>query len=262
MEQPAVLQWFKNQIDMFAPAAQRAEREQCYATLRTLTVEPSLLLYDNIELFVLAQIVAAHQLARAPSSGTRAPRGSAHETWYAKERQRITRLLAQIADSPVVSTFQSRITYYDAADVTCEHGHNQKTCEALYALRLTLHLLEQHPGARWVRKHVERLRQREPHLPALPALCMPVLPAETSLSLGMPEAGDAVETAPAPDELTAYLLGTIVVRLRHTGLTLGQSCALVDQILACCLNRPDPAGTRPAMLAEQWRRLNQQNTSA
>ena len=67
---------------------------------------------------------------------------------------------------------------------------------------------------------------------------------------------------PAPDDLTAYLLGTIVARLRHAGLTVGQSCALVDRVLHCCFGRPDPLGTRAAVLAEQWRRLNQHASGA
>jgi len=66
----------------------------------------------------------------------------------------------------------------------------------------------------------------------------------------------------APDDLTAYLLGTIVARLRHTGLTVAQSCALVDRVLHCCFERPDPLGTRAAVLAEQWRRLNQHASGA
>ena len=59
-----------------------------------------------------------------------------------------------------------------------------------------------------------------------------------------------------PDDLTAYLLGTIVGHLRHVGLTVAQSCSLVDRALHCCFGRPDPLGTRSALLAEQWRRLN------
>jgi hypothetical protein len=66
----------------------------------------------------------------------------------------------------------------------------------------------------------------------------------------------------APDDLTAYLLGTIVIRLRHVGLTVSQSCALVDRVLYCCFGRLDPLGTRTAILAEQWRRLNQHASGA
>ena len=68
----------------------------------------------------------------------------------------MAKLLMQIAESPVVASFQSAVTYYEAADVTCQHGRNQKTCEALYALRFTLHLLERHQASRWARKQVER----------------------------------------------------------------------------------------------------------
>src|SRR4029453_19014917 len=34
--QPAVLQWFINHIETFAPAVQREERQQCYATILAL----------------------------------------------------------------------------------------------------------------------------------------------------------------------------------------------------------------------------------
>ena len=140
--QPAVLQWFISHIEVFAPAAWHAERQQFYATLPALQPAPSTTLYDDVGLFVLAQILAAHQLASPPASGTRPERTSAHATWYEKERQRVARLLWQITDSPIVASFQATVTYYEAADVTCQHGRNQKTCEALYALRLTLQLLE------------------------------------------------------------------------------------------------------------------------
>ena len=134
---PAVLQWFISHIETFAPAAQREERQQFYATVLALQSSPSTTLYDDVGLFVLAQIMAAHQLA-APTAATKRPeRSSAHATWYDKERQRVAKLLRQIAESPVVASFQSTVTYYDAADVTCQHGRNQKTCEELYALRLT-----------------------------------------------------------------------------------------------------------------------------
>jgi len=261
---PAALQWFINHIETFAPAVQREERQQFYATILALQSTPSPTLYDDVGLFVFAQIAAAHQLVTPRASGQRAERSSAQATWYEKERQRVARLLLQIAESPVVASWQATVTYYEAADVTCQHGRNQKTCEALYALRLTLQLLERHPASGWVRKQVERLRQREPHLPPLHALCAPLtpLPDETI----EPAAGVPLEVtaagARAPDDLTAYLLGTIVGRLRHVGLTVGQSCALVDGILHCCFGRPDPLGTRPAVLAEQWRHLNQQRSGA
>lgn len=256
---PAVLPWFISHIETFAPAAQREERQQLYAAIRALQSSQSTTLYDDVGLFVFAQIMAAHQLATPRVSGPRPERSSAHATWYEKERQRVAKLLLQLAESPVVASFQATVTYYEAADVTCQHGRNQKTCEALYALRLTLQLLEQHQAARWVRTQVERLRQREPHLPQLHELCAPLEPMPDEAAEPAPgvplEAAAAV--ARAPDDLTAYLLGTIVGRLRHVGLTVGQSCALVDGILHCCFGRPDPLGTRPAVLAEQWRRLHQ-----
>jgi hypothetical protein len=116
--QPTVLQWFMSQIDTFAPAAQREERQQLYADIKALPSSPSMTLYDDIELFVYAQIVAAHQLRVPTVSGLRPARSNAHATWYEKERQRVTKLLLQIAESPVVASFQSAVTYYDAADVT------------------------------------------------------------------------------------------------------------------------------------------------
>ena len=254
MVQPAVLQWFISYIDTFAPTAQREERQQFYATILALQSSPSATLYDDVGLFVFAQIVAAHQLAAPRASGQRPERSRAQATWYEKERQRVAKLLQQIAESPVVASLQATVTYYEAADVTCQHGRNQKTCEALYALRLTLQLLAQHPASRWVRKQVERLRQREPHLPQLHELCAPLEPMPdeaTAPAPGVPLDATAAG-ARAPDDLTAYLLGTIVGRLRHVGLTVGQSCALVDRVLHCCFGRPDPLGTRPAVLAEQW----------
>ena len=262
--QPAALQWFISHIETFAPAVQREERQQCYATILALQSAPSTTLYDDVGLFVFAQIVAAHQLTTPRASGQRPERSSAQATWYEKERQRVARLLQQVAESPVVISLQATVAYYEAADVTCQHGRNQKTCEALYALRLTLQLLDRHPASRWVRKQVERLRQHEPHLPQLYDLCAPLtpMPEETfaptaDVPLEVPPAG-----VRAPDDLTAYLLGTIVGRLRHVGQTVGQSCALVDRILHCCFGRPDPLGTRPAVLAEQWRHLNQQMSRA
>ena len=262
--QPAVLQWFMSQIDTFAPAAQREARQQLYADIGALPSSPSLTLYDDVGLFVCAQIVAAHQLTAPKTSGQRPERSSAHATWYEKERQRVAKLLQQITESPVVASFQSAVTYYEAADVTCQHGRNQKTCEALYMLRLTLHLLERHQASRWVRKQVERIRQREPHLPQLHDLCAPLepVPAEASEPAPGPPVTAAAAGMRAPDDLTAYLLGTIVARLRHAGLTVGQSCALVDRVLHCCFGRPDPLGTRVAVLVEQWRRLNQHASGA
>jgi hypothetical protein len=262
--QPPVLQWFMSQIETFAPAAQREERQQLYADIGALPSSSSITLYDDVGLFVFAQIAAAHQLTASRISGQRPERSSAHATWYEKERQRVAKLLMQIAESPVVASFQSAVTYYEAADVTCQHGRNQKTCEALYALRFTLHLLERHQASRWARKQVERLRQREPHLPQLNDLCAPLEPVPDEAP--EPAPGIPVTTtasgARALDDLTAYLLGTMVARLRHAGLTVGQSCALVDRVLHSCFGRPDPLGTRAAVLAEQWRRLNQHVSGA
>jgi hypothetical protein len=262
--QPAVLQWFISQIETFAPAAQGEERQQLYADIRALPSSPSITLYDDVSLFVFAQIVAAHQLTASRVSGQRPERSSAHATWYEKERQRVAKLLMQIAESPAVALFQSAVTYYEAADVTCQHGRNQKTCEALYMLRLTLHLLERHQASRWARKQVERLRQREPHLPQLNDLCAPLepVPDEVPEAAPAPPVTATAGGTRAPDDLTAYLLGTIAARLRHAGLTVGQSCALVDRVLHCCFGRSDPLGTRTAVLAEQWRRLNQHASGA
>lgn len=260
--QPLVLQWFTSQIETFAPATQRAERQQLYADIGALPSSPSITLYDDVSLFVFAQIVAARQLMAPRASGQRPERSSAHATWYEKERQRVAKLLQQIAESPVVASFQSAVTYYEAFDVTCQHGRNQKTCETLYMLRFTLHLLERHQASRWARKQVERLRQREPHLPQLNDLCAPLEPVPAEAPEPAPGTSDASTTSGAPDDLTAYLLGTIVARLRHAGLTVGQSCALVDRVLHCCFGRSDPLGTRAAVLAEQWRRLNQHASGA
>jgi hypothetical protein len=129
-------------------------------------------------------------------------------------------------------------------------------------LRFTLHLLERHQASRWARKQVERLRQREPHLPQLNDLCAPLEPVPAEAPEPASGTSDASTTSGAPDDLTAYLLGTIVARLRHAGLTVGQSCALVDRVLHCCFGRSDPLGTRAAVLAEQWRRLNQHASGA
>ncbi|MGE3537191.1 MAG: hypothetical protein AB7N91_07085 [Candidatus Tectimicrobiota bacterium] len=256
--QPAVLQWFMKSIEMFAPAAYREERQQFYADLLAYQSVAPLALTDHLGLYVLAQIVAAQQTALPLATGKRAERLDAHATWYEKERQRIAKMLQQIAESPVVSSFASAVTYYEADEVTCEHGRNQKTCEELYALCLTLQMLERHQGARWVRKQVERLRQREPHLPLLNDLCAPLATrSEASWLTGEAAAATVPPAVPPPaDELATYLLGTMVGRLRQAGLTVAQSCALVDRALCYCFGRPDPTGTRPARLAEQWRRLN------
>lgn len=256
--QPTVLPWFIKHIEAFAPAGWRSERQHLYAELLALQPATSPTLYDHVGLFVLAQILAVYQLATPPAAKKRPARASAHATWYEQERQRVARLLRQIAESPIVSGFQATVTYYDAADVTCQHGRNQKTCEELYALRLTLHLLERAQPSPWVRTQVERLRQREPHLPQLNALCAPLAPPESAPEPAPRVALTAAAPDDPPDELTAYLLGTIVGRLRHAGLTVARSCALVDRILLYCFDRPDPGGTRPTILAAQWQRLHRQ----
>ena len=262
--QPPVLQWFMSQIETFAPAAQREERQQLYADIGALPSPPSLTLYDDVGSLCVRANRGSTAAYCHEGLWTRPERSSAHATWYEKERQRVAKLLLQITESPVVASFQSAVTYYEAADVTCQHGRNQKTCEALYALRLTLHLLERHQASGWARKQVERLRQREPHLPQLNDLCAPLEPVPDEVlepAPGTPVTATAGGTR-APDDLTAYLLGTIVARLRHAGLTVGQSCALVDRVLHCCFGRPEPLGTRAAVLAEQWRRLNQHASGA
>lgn len=243
----ALHHWFIRSIEQYAPASQREARQQLYAELQALQPAAAEGLTDDVPLFILVQIAAAQTLATPKATGPR-ERGQAHATWYAKERQRVAKLLGQIAESPVVATFQSTLTYYDAADVTCIHGRNQKTCEELYALRVTLTLLEQPQAARLVRKPLERLRQREPYLPELDDLCAPVPPGA--------EEADAPASTQEVDETASYLLGTIVSRLRQLGFSVSQSCGLVDRILTCCFGRLDPQGTRPVLFAEHWRRWN------
>jgi hypothetical protein len=252
-------QWFISAIDGVAPAAQREARQQLYAEVLSLHPIQESPGPDDLALFILAQVLAAHHLATSKASGHRPERASAHATWYEKERLRVVKLLGQIAESPVVASFQSAVTYYDAADVTCPHGHNQKTCEAMYALRLTLNLLEQHQTGRWVRKSIERLRQREPHLPALQELCAPLAPLSDDAAMPFPSVPEGGEGSHGLDEVSTYVLSTIVGRLRQAGHTVGQSCGLVDRVLYCCFGRPDGDGTRPALLAEHWRRLHQQS---
>jgi hypothetical protein len=249
-----VQQWFIDQIETFAPAAWYAERQQLYAELLALEPSQESSRDGDICLFILAQIVAAFQLTS--SAASRSPRGrNPHETWYSKERQRIVKLLQQITESPVVASFQAKVRYYAAEEVTCPHGRNQKTCEALYALGVTLQLLQRHPPSPGVRKHVERLRHLTPHLPPLHDLCMPQAVDETMAE----STGLLTEVAETPerlaDERVLYLLGTVVSRLRQAGLTVEQSCACVDRIVSWCFGHPDPSGTRPTLLAEQWRRL-------
>lgn len=248
----ALHQWFIRVIETFAPPAYKAERHTLYQTLLTLPQPVDTPQVDDLAGFVLAQIVATHRLhATAAAAQASGPR-NAHTTWYAKERQRLSKLLGQIAESPVVAAFGFTIEYYAVEDVTCPHGRNRKTCEEQYALALTLLMLERYPGQGIVRKQIERLRQREPWLPALQELCRPQESTEDTLT-------EAVETAfdrtVSPDERTTYLLGTVVNRLRQAGWTVAQSCRLVEQILTCCFGRPDPSGTRLASLIEQWRRF-------
>jgi hypothetical protein len=208
-------------------------------------------------LFMLSQIVAAQQLLTTSgnASKTSGQRG-AHETWYAKERQRVAKLLTQILESPVVVSLQATVQYYDAETVTCQHGRNAKTCEALYALSMTLQLLERQPVHGVVRKQVERLRQREPHLPPQHDLCPPESGLESAV---YPARAETIRETPSGrlvEEVTTYLLGTIVSRLRHNGLTIAQSCTFVNEALTWCFGWPDPQGMRPQLLAEQWRRLS------
>ena len=257
---PSLLQqWFIDQIELFAPPALQAARRQFYTTLEMLPPPPSTSMYEDVMLFVLAQIVMARQLETPAATVHDAGRRSAHTTWYDKERQRIAKLLRQIAESPIVASCSTTLTYYEAHEVTCPHGRNTKTCEELYALRLTLQLLERHQAHGVHRKQLERLRQREPHLPLLHELCQPgayrqqedegVGPAELT---SPPLIGNS---APL-DALTSYLMGTIVGRLRHIGWSMAQSCTMIDQILESCFERPDPHGTRVDYLVAQWRQLN------
>jgi hypothetical protein len=249
-------QWFIEQIEAFAPAAWHTERQQLYTELQALNPSPEISRDADVCLFVLAQVVAAQQLT-APTQGRSSRGRNAHETWYSKERQRIARLLHQITESPVVASFQSQVRYYSAEDVTCPHGRNQKTCESLYAFGLTLQLLERYPPNPSVRKYTERLRQLTPDLPSLSDLCAPQAQAldETSAASTTQLSASAGSSAAPPDDRVLYLLGTVVSRLRQTGLTVAQSCALVDRLLSACFGQIDPDGTRPALLAEQWRRL-------
>ena len=250
----SLLEWFADQIETFAPAMWHDERQKLYAELNALTSDQTPSQNDHIGLFVLSQVVAAHQLTK-PALDEKPQRDrSAHENWYSKERNRIAKLLQQIDESPVVSSFRATIQYYPAEDVTCPHGRNQKTCDALYALRLTLDLLERYPALPGVRKQVERLRHLEPHLPPLSEVCQPQhhSPWDESLS---DMAMSASTADPLPADCPVYLLGTVVGRLRQAGLTVAQSCGVVDRLLTLCFDQPDAAGDRPALLAEQWRRL-------
>jgi hypothetical protein len=255
----ALHQWFTDQIETFAPPTLHAARQQLYATLATLQPEEGTPLYDDVVLFILAQIVMARQLEKPGPGTAETGRRSAHMTWYEKERQRIAKLLRQIADSPIVAACVTTVAYYEAHAVTCPHGRNTKTCEELYVLRLTLQLLERHQNHGVHRKHLERLRQREPHLPELQELCRPPVSARVAVddTRTIPATSETVSRSIRPvDELTTYLMGTIVGRLRHLGWSMAQSCTLVDRILSSCFERPDMHGNRVEQLVEQWRRFN------
>ena len=245
--------WFIARIETFAPPEWREERHRLYDELAGLQAGVDTPVQDQICLFVLAQVVAAQRLATGAGEKGRRRGASAHETWYGKERQRIAKLLRQIDESPIVSGFRAQVSYYDPEDVTCPHGRNQKTCDELYAHGFTLRLLERYPAQSGARKQVERVRNLEAHLPALQDLCEPSDPEKTD-----PAVVD-VRSAPlsgvGSEDCAAYLLGTVVSRLRQAGLTVAQSCGVVDRVLSWCFGQLDPDGTRPAQLAEHWRRL-------
>src|SRR2546428_12144616 len=86
--QPVVLQWFISHIETFAPAAQREERQQFYATLLALQPSPSTTLYDDVGLFVLAQIMAAPPLATPMAPAKPPERSRAPVPWDEEERER------------------------------------------------------------------------------------------------------------------------------------------------------------------------------
>lgn len=255
---PPLLTWFIDSIEAFAPPEGGAARRQLYDDLMALQPEPPATSKDDILLFVLAQVLAARQLA-LPKNAGKVRRGStSHDTWYSKERQRITKLLLQIEESPIVADFQATVRYYGTEEVTCPHGRNQKTCDALYALQWTLTLLERYPPPGGGRKHLERLRQLEPHLPPLQELCVPrPFEAPTGAFSWIDQ-----ERAPRPlewltEDTVSYLLSTVVSRLRQFGVTVAHSCEVIDRLLTFCFDQPDgEAGERPGQLAEQWRRLH------
>ncbi len=254
--QSPLLEWFIDAVEAFAPPDGHASRQHLYADLMAFQPESSATSVDDILLFVLAQVIAARQLATPKSAGKVRRGGTSHETWYSKERQRIAKLLLQIEDSPIVAEFQATVRYYGAEEVTCEHGRNQKTCDALYALQLTLTLLERHPPQGGLRKQVERLRQIEPHLPALQDLCVPQpLPGPSEVWwIDQERAPSALDWL--TEDTVTYLLSTVVSRLRQMGVTVAQSCEVVDRILTFCFGHPsDGESGRPVRLAEQWRRL-------
>jgi hypothetical protein len=256
--QPPLLTWYIQTIEAFAPPQGFAARQQLYADLAALEPEAPATPRGDVTLFVLAQVMAARQLALPKNTGGVRRGGTSHETWYSKERQRITKLLWQIEESPIVADFQATVRYYGAHEVTCPHGRNQKTCDALYALQLALTLLERYPPPSGARKQIERLRQIEPNLPPLQELCLPQPFAAPSHDVVWIDEERAPRT---PEWLTedavTYLLSTVVSRLRQVGATVAQSCDVVDRILTFCFDQPDrEAGERPAQLAQQWRRLH------
>ncbi|ETX09153.1 hypothetical protein [Candidatus Entotheonella palauensis] len=256
--QPPLLTWFINSIEAFAPPEGGEARQKLYADLIALQPEPPATFKDHIALFVLAQVLAARQLALPKHTGKVRRGSTSHETWYSKERQRISKLLLQIEESPIVADFQATVRYYGAEEVTCPHGRNQKTCDALYALQLTLTLLERYPPPGGGRKQIERLRQLEPHLPPLQELCIPQPfepPSEAFSWIDQERAPRTLEWL--TEDTVTYLLSTVVNRLRQFGVTVAQSCDVVDRILTFCFDQPDgEAGERPARLAQQWRRLH------
>lgn len=134
----------------------------------------------------------------------------------------------------------------------------KKTCDALYALQLTLTLLERYPPPGGGRKQIERLRQLEPHLPPLQELCIPQPfepPSEAFSWIDQERAPRTLEWL--TEDTVTYLLSTVVNRLRQFGVTVAQSCDVVDRILTFCFDQPDgEADERPARLAQQWRRLH------
>ncbi len=256
--QPPLLTWFIDSIEAFAPPEGGEARQQLYADLMALQPEPPVNAKDDIAVFVLAQVLAARQLALPKNAGKVRRGGTSQETWYSKERQRITKLLLQIEESPIVADFQATVRYYGTEEVTCPHGRNQKTCDALYVLQLTLMFLERYPPPGGGRKYIERLRQLEPHLPPLEELCVPQ-PFEAPSG---PFAWIDQERAPRSlewltEDTVTYLLSTVVSRLRQFGVTVAQSCEVIDRILTFCFDQPgSEAGERSAQLAEQWRRLH------
>jgi hypothetical protein len=256
--QPPLLTWFIHAIEAFAPPQGSEARQQLYADLMALQPEAPATSRDDITLFVLAQVIAARQLALPKNTGGVRRGSTSHETWYSKERQRISKLLLQIEESPIVADFQATVRYYGAHEVTCPHGRNQKTCDALYALQLTLTFLERYPPPGGARKQIERLRQLEPNLPPLQELCIPQPFAAPSADFVWIDEERAPRTLEwLTEDAVTYLLSTVVSRLRQVGATVAQSCDVVDRILTFCFDQPDAeGGERPTQLAQQWRRLH------